>query len=163
MKVQILTITKISDMANVLSWISKLLAYLTVLAVGLVKFVRKWHELISIPIAVVLWIFSPIFLRWIDPTAATFDAGVLQKILFAVIALFVCNGVVWLLIKLTFPRAYKFLDDKFEMLLGNHAYQREELSDKEKSYYLTSFQKCVLVLALYISLCLCFVLLVISL
>lgn len=127
-----------------------------------VRFVRKWHELMSIPIAIVVWHLSPYFLRWLDPTSATFDSGILQKIIFAIVALFVGNGVVWLLMKLTWPKLYKFFDDKFETMLGNHTF-REPPTVAEKRYYLTSYQKCVIVLALFISLLLCFCLLVIAL
>ena len=148
---------------------SKIIDYFIRLIVWLVgvfqkapRFVRKWHELLSIPIALVLWYLSPTFLRWMDPTAATFDSGILQKILFAVVALLVGNGVVWLVLKLTWPRAYKFFDDKFETMLGNHSF-KEPPTEAEKWYYLTSFQKCVLVLALFISLLLCFVHLVTAL
>jgi hypothetical protein len=149
-------------MQKILELLVWLLAWAYGKAGDTVRFVRKWHEVVSIPIAFALWYLSPIFLRWLDPTAAVFDSGILQKMLFGVIALFIGNGTVWLLIKLTFPKAYRFLDDKMEMMLGNHKLDKEP-SGSEKMYYLTSFQKCVIVLALYISLLLCYALLVIAL
>ena len=45
------------------------------------KHVVKWNEYITIPIAILLWYFSPVFLHWIDPTAATYDSGIFQIIL----------------------------------------------------------------------------------
>lgn len=80
----------------------------------------KWNEYISIPLALFIWWASPTFLRLIDGTAAIYDAGVFQVILFTIIQLLVYNGVVWIIIKLTFPGIYNFLDSVLEeKILGN--------------------------------------------
>jgi hypothetical protein len=75
------------------------------------KFLRTWNELLTIPLALTLWYFSPSLLRWVDPTAATYDYGVFQVILFAIIQFFIFTGVVWVYLKITFPKLYKYLDD----------------------------------------------------
>jgi len=115
------------------------------------RFVSRWNEVVTIPIGFIAWYFSPLFLRWIDPTAATFDSGVLQLFLLAGIGLYLGNGIVWLLIKITFPGVYKFLDTLFEeALLYSPSYTA--VSDREKMFNLSTYQKCVIslsVLALY--------------
>jgi hypothetical protein len=96
------------------------------------KFLRDWHELITLPIAMLLWVYSPTFLRWIDPTAASYDAGIFQIILFAIIELMVFNAVVWIIIKLTFPDVYKYLDEFLEKNL-KYKSSDQQISIWEKS------------------------------
>lgn len=85
----------------------------------ILKFLKNWNELISVPIAIVLWFVVPDFVRLIDPTAAFYDAGVLQQILYAVIAVFIFHGLAWLIIKLTFPKVYDYLDNILEETLNS--------------------------------------------
>ena len=77
------------------------------------NYVKVWRELSSIAVGFILWMKSHILLRWIDPTSATYDAGIFQIILFAVIALFVLHGVVRILMKLIWPTTDNYLDNQF--------------------------------------------------
>lgn len=94
------------------------------------NFILKWNELVTIPLALLLWYFSDTFLRWLDPTAATYDAGIFQIILFAIIQFFIFSGVIWVYIKITFPKVYKYLDD---VLGSNLEPQNDKMSQWEKS------------------------------
>jgi len=100
------------------------------------KHVVKWNEYITIPIAILLWYFSPVFLHWIDPTAATYDSGIFQIILFSTIQLLFYNGIVWLVLKWTWPGIYNFLDTILEeKILGNGS--------------ITQWEKCKLVIMIF--------------
>ncbi|WP_083867475.1 hypothetical protein [Fulvivirga imtechensis] len=77
------------------------------------NYVKIWRELSSIAVGIILWMKSHILLRWIDPTSATYDAGIFQIILFAVIALFVLHGVIRILMKLIWPTTDAYLDNQF--------------------------------------------------
>ena len=76
-------------------------------------FVKIWRELCSTLIGLLLWVFSPMFLRKIDPTAATYDSGVLQVYLFAIIGLFILHGIIRILMKLIWPSVDQYLDQEF--------------------------------------------------
>ena len=80
----------------------------------------SWHEYITIPVALMLWYFSPALLRIMDPTAATYDSGVLQVILFTIIQFLFYNAVAWIVFKLTFPKMYRMLDDEIENKVLNN-------------------------------------------
>lgn len=80
----------------------------------------SWHEYVTIPVALILFYFSPSLLRLIDPTAATYDAGVLQVIIFTIIQFLIYNAVAWIVFKLTFPKMYKMLDDEIENKVLNN-------------------------------------------
>lgn len=69
-----------------------LLNYFYNLILVVKKFISNWNEIITIPLSLVLWYLSPTFLRWLDPTAATFDSGVLQNYLLASIGLLFSIG-----------------------------------------------------------------------
>lgn len=90
------------------------------------RFFITWNELLTLPVAILLWIFSADILRLMDPTSAVYDAGVFQVILFAVIQVLFFHAVAWLLLKMAFPGAYRFLDQ----LLEN---KETALSEWEKS------------------------------
>lgn len=96
----------------------------------LLKFLASWSEIVTIPLALVLWYFSDTFLRWLDPTAATYDAGIFQIILFAIIQFFIFSGVIWIFMKITFPEVYRYLDDA---LGSNLEPQNDKMTQWEKS------------------------------
>lgn len=96
----------------------------------LIKFLATWSEIITIPLGIILWYFSDTFLRWLDPTAATYDAGIFQIILFSIIQFFIYSGVIWIYLKITFPDIYNYLDN---VLGKNLDIKNEKLTQWEKS------------------------------
>jgi len=78
------------------------------------KTIINWNEFITIPLGLILWYISPLLLRMLDPTSAVYDAGIFQVIIFTTIQFLIYHGVVWLLLKITWPKMYNFLDDVFE-------------------------------------------------
>jgi len=84
------------------------------------KFIINWNEVLTIPIALILWYLSPFLLRMVDPTAATYDYGIFQLILFTLIQFLIYHGVAWLMFKWTWPKMYSFLDNTLEgIVFGN--------------------------------------------
>jgi len=101
---------------------------------GIIKFITKWNELLTIPLALILWYFSPQILRWFDPTAATYDYGVFQIVLFTIIQFFIYTGITWVYLKITFPKVYKYLDDVMTAKFGiNDTNEKNNLSQWERS------------------------------
>lgn len=86
----------------------------------IIKHILSFHEYFTIPVAIGIWIVSPYFLQWIDPTAATYDSGVFQVIIFTIIQFLIYNAVAWVVFKLTFPKMYKMLDDEIENKVLNN-------------------------------------------
>ena len=78
------------------------------------KVIVDWNEFITVPLAFILWYLSPLLLRYIDPTSATYDAGIFQVIIFTTIQMLIYNGIVWFILKITWPKLFSFLDDIFE-------------------------------------------------
>lgn len=101
------------------------------------RFLMQWNEFLTVPLAVLLFWLGGSFMRWIDPTAGLFDAGIFQIIIFAVAAFLFLHGIAWIILKITFPKLYRFLDEQFE--------KEMELSPTVGTN-LTTYQKCVLVL-----------------
>jgi len=80
-----------------------------------INFLKRWNELFTIPIALVMWYWSSEVLRWIDPTAATYDAGVLQVCVLVIIQFLLYHGIAWLVIKITFPKLYDYINNAFDV------------------------------------------------
>ena len=81
----------------------------------LIEHIKEWkEELLGIPVALLIFFFSPVVLRWIDPTAGAYDAGVLQIIIYATVALLIFNGLSWMGIKLVFPEVFHYFQNKFK-------------------------------------------------
>jgi hypothetical protein len=83
------------------------------------RFLKRYPELLSIPVALILWILSIRVLRALDPTSAVFDAGVFQVPIFAILQMFVYVSVAWLLLRLVFGTAQKFLKNDFKTVFEN--------------------------------------------
>lgn len=105
-----------------------------------VKFLSNWNEILTIPIGIALFIIVPMLLRMLDPTSASYDLGVLHSIIFAIAAMLIIHGFAFVLLKISFPSVYKFIDEVFE----EHFYQRQ-IND----FNLSTYQKCVLSLLLF--------------
>ncbi|HUW07859.1 MAG TPA: hypothetical protein VMW01_16555 [Williamwhitmania sp.] len=113
------------------------------------RFIANWNEILTIPLALVLWYFSPMLLRMMDPVAATFDTGILQVYLLAAIGLFFFNGVAWLLIKLSFPGIYKWVDKEFEGHVAGNKSIPGTVTEQTRMLNLTTYQKCAISLFLF--------------
>lgn len=81
------------------------------------KFIKNYNEWLSLPIAVVIYFMAPGIYRLFDPSAGQFDAGYLHSLIFAAVAINISSGISWFLLKLNFPKLYKFWDDDFETSL----------------------------------------------
>jgi hypothetical protein len=78
------------------------------------NYLKVWRELFSLAVGLLLWMKSSVLLHWLDPTAGTYDAGIFQIYLFAIIGLFVLHGVVRILMKLIWPTVDNYLDHHFK-------------------------------------------------
>jgi hypothetical protein len=81
----------------------------------LLAILKEWkEELWGIPVAcLLLFVVGPKLIQWVDPTAGLYDAGIMQVILFAIIALLIYNGVAWLGIKQIFPEVFDYFQKEF--------------------------------------------------
>ena len=73
------------------------------------RFFKKYHELMTIPVSILIFILSIPFLRWLDPTAAVFDAGVFQIIPVSTIQLVLFLAVAWAMLGIVFGNHRKYL------------------------------------------------------
>jgi hypothetical protein len=89
-----------------------------------------WQQLIGIPIALLLFMYAPQFIYWLDDTSAPLDAGVLHIVNFAMVQLLIYNALAWIGIVVSFPVIAKFFTTYFEPAFIN----------------LTNYQKCVIAL-----------------
>jgi hypothetical protein len=78
--------------------------------VKLLKKILKWDEVWSIPLAAVLFLWSPRLFRWYDETSGSYDVGILQRLFLALIIIIFANGLAYLLTWLNSKEAYKRLD-----------------------------------------------------
>lgn len=100
----------------------------------ILKFLIDWSEVITIPLSLGLWKISPYLLRQLDPTAGTYDAGIFQILIWATIALLYTSGVVWLLLKLSFPGVFKFftkIDD--DLIFDKNVDEKNKLTTWQKT------------------------------
>ena len=97
------------------------------------SFLLLWNEIISIPLGLLLWHYSPWIMRvtGFDEGAGQYDSAVLQKIIFAIVAMAILSGFAWIFLKLAFPNVYKHLDE----VLG------ESLNDSTKIQNLSKWEK----------------------
>jgi hypothetical protein len=116
--------------------------------VKVLKFFRTWNEVLTLPIALALWYFSPVILRSFDPTAAVYDAGVFQIILFGVIKFLIASFFAWLTIKLQWPKLYRMLDE-FDLSLNSAYSPNAKITFTNKKALIAWFGKLFLVFATY--------------
>lgn len=74
------------------------------------KLIEQWNEVFLTLILLVLWPVSGHMIRWIDPTAAVFDAGVLQTIYIAFMAIAILGLFTYLGIKFNWPFLYEYCE-----------------------------------------------------
>lgn len=97
---------------------------------GLLKsFFKKQHHLITVPVAILAFAGSITVLRWFDPTAATFDAGIFQVPIFAIIQFFIYMAVAWFAFRLIFGNFYRHLTNDMKTDFENiTSWQKLKLS-----------------------------------
>jgi hypothetical protein len=78
------------------------------------KLIKRFNEFIGIPVAVLLFFLTPPLLRMIDPTAGAFDAGYLHAIVLGLVKVFMASAIAWILLWMSFPKLYRYLDDDAE-------------------------------------------------
>ena len=66
------------------------------------RFFSSCANLLTFAIAVLLFLVSPVLIRWYDPTAGVFDAGFLQAIVLAAVFTFSEGFFGWVLWQLIF-------------------------------------------------------------
>ena len=79
----------------------------------LITWLKKQNEYLPLIVAIILFYFSPYVLRRIDPTAGTYDVGVLQVIILAVIQFCVYQSVVWMALKINWLPMRCYFEDEF--------------------------------------------------
>jgi hypothetical protein len=75
----------------------------------LIKFFKRYPELLTIPAGFIVWMLSVHVLRFFDPTSGVFDAGVFQIPIFAIIQFFVYVSIAWLMLGVIFGTFKKYL------------------------------------------------------
>lgn len=74
---------------------------------------KSWGEYVLLIVAVVLFLVSPYIFRWYDPTAGSFDIGVLQVNITSIISLCLFSCVSWAMLKILWPDIRCFFEDEF--------------------------------------------------
>jgi len=115
----------------------------------MVKFVSNWNELITIPLGFALFYFFPLLLRMIDPVAGCYDIGILHAAIAAISIMLIIHGFAWLLLRITFPGVYKYLDDTFETFIIRSDSLNSNPTKRDHFLLLTTFQKCVISLSIF--------------
>lgn len=120
----------------------------------IVRFIlTEWNEFITIPLGLLLFFVFPYLIRAMDPTSAPYDAGVLHSFVAAICGMLIIHGFAWLLLRISFPGIYHFLDTLFEEHINRLNTFNNELNGREKFLNLSVWQKCLLafwVFALYL-------------
>jgi hypothetical protein len=78
------------------------------------KFFKKYPELLTIPVAMMVWAVSAHILRWFDNTSGVFDLGIFQIPLFSVIQFFLYISMAWMAMKLLFGTLRRYLSLHFK-------------------------------------------------
>lgn len=116
----------------------------------LIKFIfLEWNEFLSIPLGLLLFFGFPYVLRFFDSTSAAYDGGVLHSFIAAIVGMLLIHGFAWILLKITFPKLYRFFDSMFE----EHIFKKDSfntiLTERDKHLTLSTWQKCVLALSYF--------------
>lgn len=79
------------------------------------RFIRNWNEFFLIPIALILWKLHAWYMISFDPTAGVPDAGIFSYAIAAVIMSLLLRGSAWLIMRINFPGAFKYLTEYWEI------------------------------------------------
>jgi hypothetical protein len=74
------------------------------------KFLKEYTALI---VAFVVFFTSPFLLRMLDPTAGTYDAGVLQVMIIGVVQFAVFQAITWSIVKNIWPAIGMYMKNYF--------------------------------------------------
>lgn len=110
---------------------------------------REWNEFLSIPLGLLLFFGFPYVLRFFDSTSAAYDGGVLHSFVAAIVGMLLIHGFAWILLKITFPKLYRFFDSMFEEHIFKKASFNATLTERDKHLTLSTWQKCVLALSYF--------------
>jgi hypothetical protein len=77
----------------------------------LIEFLKNWNELLTLPLAVILFHVGGKVIFHIDNTAGVYDIGILQAFLLATVGILFGHALIWLVIKIAWPAMYELLDD----------------------------------------------------
>jgi len=83
------------------------------------QFFKKYHELLTIPTVILLFVLSIPVLRWLDPTAAVFDAGVFQIMILSAIQLVIYLAIAWMMLKIAFGHHRRYLQTRMKSDFDN--------------------------------------------
>jgi hypothetical protein len=86
-----------------------ILSFLLAIIATVRSFFNKRHHLITVPVAVLLFAGIVPILRWFDPTAAAFDAGIFQIPIFAAVQFFIYLAIAWYTFRFVFGNFYRHL------------------------------------------------------
>jgi len=109
----------------------------------------EWNEFLSIPLGLLLFFGFPYLLRFFDSTSAPYDGGVLHSYIAAISGMLIIHGFVWVLLRITFPGIYHFFDRDFERYICEKQNHSQTLTDRDKHYNLSTWQRAILALSVF--------------
>ncbi len=110
------------------------------------KHIREWNELLTLPVALLMWFILPNIIHRFYPESGSYDVGVLNGFILATIGLYFGKTVVWIALKIGAPGVYRTLDN---FLITN-------------TERLTSWQKGIFSLCYFSLLFLCWVIILLA-
>lgn len=77
------------------------------------NFLKEWNEIYLTVFTMILWVPLVLFIRaFIDPTAGSFDAGIIQVVYIAMFIFGSIHGFIWLGVYLNYPFIWKYFQSK---------------------------------------------------
>lgn len=80
--------------------------------IGVIQW-KPVKEATALITGILLFFAANVILRWLDPTAATYDAGVLQIINFSVLSFAVYQAITWSIVKNIWPAIGLYFKELF--------------------------------------------------
>jgi hypothetical protein len=78
-----------------------------------INFFKLWPDWWSVPLTFLGWFFYPYLMHQVDPEAGFFDAGVLEVIVIAVLAIISFNAVAYMGVKFNWGIVFRYYADSF--------------------------------------------------